>query len=182
MFGQIASLISAGHETSVSLIAFCVFSLLSDRSQWEALCADPALASAAVKEGLRHECPAVSAWRFATADVDLAGVRIPAGAKVLLLLSSANRDESVYPDAHRFDIARTSDTPNLGFGWGIHLCVGATLARVDVEIGLQALAERLPSLRIAPGAALTFRPSVAVRMPAGDFRVTWDVPAGPESR
>jgi len=173
MFGQIAALISAGHETSISLIAFCVFYLLSDRRQWEALCADPRLAAATVKEGMRYESPAVSTWRVAREDTELSGVTVPAGGKVLVLIASANRDRSFCEHADTFDIARKTDVPNLGFGWGPHLCVGATLARVDVEVALQVLAERLPGLRLAPGARITFRPGITVRMPANDFRVEW---------
>ena len=182
MFGQIAALISAGHETSISLIAFCVFYLLSDRRQWEALCADPRLAAATVKEGMRYESPAVSTWRVAREDTELSGVTVPAGGKVLVLIASANRDRSFCEHADTFDIARKTDVPNLGFGWGPHLCVGATLARVDVEVALQVLAERLPGLRLAPGARITFRPGITVRMPANDFRVEWGAENTPGGR
>jgi len=116
MFGQIAALISAGHETSISLIAFCVFYLLSDRRQWEALCADPRLAAAAAKEGMRFESPAVSTWRVAREDTELSGVAVPAGGKVLVLIASANRDRSICEPADTFDIAHKTDVPNLGFG------------------------------------------------------------------
>jgi cytochrome P450 len=90
-----------------------------------------------------------------------------------VLIASANRDRNICEHTDTFDIARKTDVPNLGFGWGPHLCVGATLARVDVEVALQVLAERLPGLRLAPGARITFRPGITVRMPANDFRVEW---------
>ncbi len=71
-------------------------------------------------------------------------------------------------------MSNTSSVRHLGFGWGPHLCVGATLARVDVEVGLQVLAQRLPSLRLVPGGQITFRSSITVRIPASGFRVEWD--------
>jgi len=100
-------------------------------------------------------------------------VTVPAGGKILVLIASANRDQGICEHADTFDIAHKTAEPNLGFGWGPHLCVGATLARVDVEVALQVLAERLPGLRLAPGARITFRPGITVRMPAGDFGVEW---------
>ena len=118
MFGQIAALISAGHETSISLIAFCVFYLLADRRQWEALCADPGLAAAAVKEGMRYESPAVSTWRVAREDTDLSGVTVPAGGKVLVLIASANRNRDICEHADTFDLAHKTDVPNLGSAGG----------------------------------------------------------------
>jgi cytochrome P450 len=74
---------------------------------------------------------------------------------------------------HTSRSARRKRRASMRFGWGPHLCVGATLARVDVEVALQVLAERLPGLRLAPGAGITFRPGITVRMPANDFRVEW---------
>ena len=166
---------SAGHETTTNLIARGVALLLTDRRQWHDLCANPTLAAAAVEETLRFDGPAKTMPRTATTDVEVAGVRIPAGERVLPMFTSANRDETVFPDADRFDIHRPRpDQPHLGFGRGQHYCAGAGLGRLEGRIALEVLARRLPGLRLDPVAPLRFRANTVIRS-LRELPLRWDV-------
>ena len=173
--GQLTSVASAGHETTTNLIAMGVRLLLADRPQWEALCADPGLAAAAVEETLRFDGPAKTMPRTTTADVEVGGVRIPAGERVLPMFTSANRDETVFPDAGRFDIHRPRpEHPHLGFGRGQHYCAGAGLGRLEGRVALEVLARRLPGLELEADAPLCFRPNTVIRS-LRSLRLRWDV-------
>jgi cytochrome P450 len=164
LIGQLTSVVSAGHETTTNLIAVGVALLLADRRQWEDLCADPTLAAAVVEETLRFDGPAKAMPRTATTDVELSGVHIPAGDRVLAMLTSANRDGLVFADADRLDIHRPRpDHPHLGFGRGHHYCAGAALGRLEGRIALEVLAQRLPGLHLAPAAPRRFGPNAVIR-------------------
>ena len=177
LVGQLTSVASAGHETTTNLIAIGVAHLLADRRQWRDLCADPTLAAAAVEEILRFDGPAKAMPRTATTDVEVAGVRIPAGERVLPMFTSANRDATVFPDADRFDIHRPRpDHPHLGFGRGQHYCAGAGLARLEGRVALEVLARRLPGLRLEPAVPLRFRANVVIRS-LHELRLRWESPA-----
>jgi cytochrome P450 len=163
----------AGHETTVSLIATGVVLLMRHPDQLAALRADPALIGPAVEEILRYDGPAEgSLLRVATADLELGGVRIRKGDAVVAMNSSANYDERRFADPARFDITRR-DNPHLGFGYGIHFCIGAPLARLEGQIALAALLDRFPYLRLAvPQQEIVWRPAMSVRGPAA-VPVTW---------
>ena len=145
---QIVTLIIGGSDTTRSGLTALV-SLLLQHGQWQAVCADPSLAEAAVLEGLRYEPPAGSIGRVVTEPLDVGGVPFGAGALLSLSILSAQRDEAVFADPERFDIART-DHPrwSLSFGGGPHRCLGEALARAEMEEALIALAERLPELKL----------------------------------
>jgi cytochrome P450 len=139
----------AGYENTVQLIGNAVLALLRHPDQLAALREEPARLPAAVAEFSRYEGPALLAIRrFATEDVTLGGVTVPAGETVLLSLAAANRDPALFPDPDRLDLTRDA-SGHLALGHGIHHCLGAPLARAETEIALAALLERFPELALA---------------------------------
>lgn len=144
-----AMLLFAGHETTVSRIDVGTLLLLAHPTQAAALRADPALVGSAVEEILRMAAPASGGLpRYAHADIDIAGVTIRAGDAVLLTASVANRDPAAFPEPDRFDITRDPN-PHLAFGHGPRYCIGASLARVELQAVFSALPTRFPTLRLA---------------------------------
>jgi cytochrome P450 len=166
--------LTAGHETTSSLIGNAARRLLEQRGIWEQLCADPSLIPGAVEEVLRFDGPVVSWRRRAKRDVEIAGVVIPGGAQLLLLLGSANRDDTVFDNADRLDIRRGNATAHLSFGHGIHFCLGAALARLEARVVFEILTARLPSLRLVAGQQIRFVPSTSFRGPLA-LEAEWDV-------
>jgi P450-derived glycosyltransferase activator len=157
-------LLVAGFETTVNLVGNAVNALLDHPEQWEALCADPAgLAGAAVEETLRYDPPVQRTARCALEDVDLDGHPVARGQFVVTLIGAANRDPAAFPDPDTFDITRTQTADHLAFSSGIHYCVGQPLARLEGEIALRRLAERMPNLQRA--GRLRRRSSSIVRGP-----------------
>ncbi len=157
-------LLGAGYENSVNLVGNGVVVLLRHPEQLRAARRTPAALDQAVEELLRFDPPApVAIRRFPTEDVTIGGVTIPAGAPVLLSLAEANRDPARFRDADRLDIRRP-DNGHLSFGYGIHFCLGAPLARVQAVVGIGTLLRRLPGLALAvPAEELRWRPSFRVR-------------------
>jgi len=127
---------AAGTETLTKLLANAAVLFHRWPDQWQKLQADTSLAPGAVEETLRYWAPSQYQGRVVTEDVQVHGATVPAGARVLLVTGSANRDEREYEDADRFDIQRK---PHLavGFGHGLHFCLGAALARLEGRVGLQ---------------------------------------------
>jgi cytochrome P450 len=155
----------AGHETTTNLLGNSFRRLLADRSSWEAICLDPSLIPNAVEEVLRFDS-SVIAWRHKTRqEVEIGGVRVPANAKLLLLLGSANRDPSIFPNPDHFDIRRPNAREHLSFGYGPHNCLGAPLARLEARVVLEEVSRRLPTLRLAGDARLEFPASISMRGP-----------------
>jgi hypothetical protein len=142
-------LLGAGFETTVNLLGNAVVLLDRHRDQWEALLADPAGWPNAVEEVLRHDSPVQLTGRTARADVEVAGRRVREGTRITVLLGAANRDPEVFADPARFDVTRRNARDHLAFSGGVHYCVGAGLARLEGAVGLRALAERFPRLRVA---------------------------------
>ena len=138
---------SAGTETLTKLLANAVVLFERNPQEWRKVLADPGLIAGAVEETLRYWPPAQYQGRVLTDDVSLHGVRMPKGARVLLITGSANRDERQYPDPDRFDIDRAQHLA-LGFGHGIHFCLGAALARLEGRVGLEEFATRFPRYEI----------------------------------
>jgi cytochrome P450 len=142
-------LLVAAHETTSKQITNGVLALLLNPAQLELLRARPGLAAGAVEELLRYEGPSLSAsLRFTTEPVEVAGVVIPEGEFVLLSLASGNRDPEKFPNPDRLDITRATQG-NLAMGHGIHHCVGAALARLELEIVFSRLLARFPHLELA---------------------------------
>ncbi|WP_338023492.1 cytochrome P450 [Archangium primigenium] len=147
--GMVVLLLGAGHETTVNLIGNGVWALLRHPEQLERLRKDPSLAGPAVEEVLRYRGPVeVATHRWAREDLALRGQVVPAGHTVYVSLLAANHDPAQFPEPERFDITREPNR-HLGFGFGIHYCVGAPLARLEATLALPLLFERLPRLRLA---------------------------------
>ncbi|WP_405083002.1 cytochrome P450 [Paenibacillus chitinolyticus] len=148
LLSMITLLIFAGHETTSNLIATGAFTLLDHPEQLEKLKSDLSLVPSAVEELLRFNGPATIAGpRFATEDLELAGQAIKKGDIVIPVLKSANRDENQFTQPEELDITRTIHR-HLAFGQGIHMCLGAPLARVEGDIAFTTLLRRLPNLRL----------------------------------
>ncbi len=137
-------LFSAGTETVARLLGWFAVLLPDHPDQRDALAAEPALLPDAVEELLRYEAPSPVQGRWLTEEVELHGVTIPAGSKVLLLTGSAGRDERAYPDPDRLDVRRRIDN-HVSFGHGIHFCVGASLARLESRIAMEETLTRFPA-------------------------------------
>src|SRR5262249_10880856 len=142
-------LIVAGHDTTASLIGNSVVALLRHPDDLEELHADPAKLPTAIEELMRFDAPVPHAtFRYAREAIELGGVTIPAGAQVLINLAAANRDARFCPSPEALDIHR-SEVRHLGFGHGIHFCLGAPLARMEGQVALSGLIRRFPDLRLA---------------------------------
>jgi cytochrome P450 len=148
LVGTAALLLMAGHEATVNVLGNGVLALLRHRSQWLRLRDDPPVAATCVEELIRYDSPLQLFERTAVADVEIGGVQIRTGHKVAALLGAAARDPAVFKDPDILDVGRTPN-PHLGFGAGIHYCLGAPLARVEVHAALLALTRVLPDLQLA---------------------------------
>lgn len=141
-------LLVAGNVTTTNLIGNAVLCLLEHPAAERRLRAEPGLLPATIEEVLRHRSPVQAVFRVTVCAVEVAGQRIPAGETVIAWLGSANRDGRRIPDPERFDPGRRPN-PHVGFGHGIHFCLGAPLARLEAQVALEALLARLPALRRA---------------------------------
>jgi cytochrome P450 len=143
-------LLNAGHEATVNTLGNGVRALMHHRDQWERLVDGTVPAAAGLEELIRFDPPLQLFERWVLEDgVEVAGAPIPRGAKVAMLFGAANRDPRVFPEPDRFDVARPNAAEHIGFGGGIHVCIGAPLARVELEASLRALVERCPNLELA---------------------------------
>jgi cytochrome P450 len=159
-------LLIAGHETTTSMSSNAIVTLMQHRDAWDRLCAEPALIPNAVEELLRFDSSVITWRRKALKAVEIAGVAIPEGANLLLALCSGNRDDAHFPEPERFDVERENAKTHLSFGFGIHYCLGAPLARLELKVILEELTCRLPSLRLAPEQTWAFPPNTSFRGPA----------------
>jgi cytochrome P450 PksS len=149
LISMIFLLLFAGHETTVNLIGNGTLALLENPDQLQKLREHPELIDSAIEELLRYTNPVGQPGpRFAREDMELHGHKIPKGSAVMPLLASANRDEAAFENADRLDIARTPNR-HVAFGYGIHYCLGAPLARLEGRIAILKLVRRFPELRLA---------------------------------
>jgi len=143
-------LLNAGHEATVNTLGNGVRALLHHRDQWDRLVAAEVEPAAAVEELIRWDPPLQLFERWVLEDgVEIAGQAVPRGAKVALLFGAANRDPRVFDDAEAFDVGRANAAEHIGFGGGIHVCIGAPLARIELEAALRALVQAKPLLELA---------------------------------
>jgi pimeloyl-[acyl-carrier protein] synthase len=154
-------LLAAGHETTTHVIATGVRALLLEGEPWERLVHDPPLVAGAVEELLRWEAPVQLTFRDALEDGEIAGQQVRAGQQVAAVLGSANRDPERFPEPDRLDITRPEASHHLTFSGGIHYCLGASLARMEVAVALAALTRRWPGMRL--DGEPTWRSSVLLR-------------------
>ena len=144
--------LAAGFETTVNLLGNAIALLDRHPDQHARLRADGALWPNAVDEALRLDPPVLMTGRVSTRPTSGVGLDLPAGAQVVTLLAGANRDPRVFADPDRFDVARENARDHVSFSGGRHFCLGASLARMEGEVGLRALVDRFPDLRLLPGA------------------------------
>src|ERR1700739_2279747 len=144
-------LLPAGVETTYRALGSLLFALLSDPAQLAAIRADRSLLPQAIEEGVRWEAPLLTITRVTTRDTELGGVPIPAGSTVMPMLGAANRQEDRYPDPDTFNIYHQAKA-NLGWGHGVHVCLGMHLARLEMRTAINLLLDRLPNLRLDPDA------------------------------
>ncbi|ONI80054.1 cytochrome [Actinosynnema sp. ALI-1.44] len=144
--------LAAGFETTVNLLGNGIALLHDNPRQLDALRQDPALWPNAVDEALRVDPPVLLTARTCLRDTTLAGVRVPKEAMVVGILAGANRDPGLFDDPARFDVTRPNAREHVSFSAGRHYCLGAALARMEGEVGLRAVFDRYPDLRLKPGA------------------------------
>jgi cytochrome P450 len=173
---EIASLIFgllfAGHETTTTFLTNAVRQLLMREGAWQELTQDPTRIAAAVEELLRLDTSGIAWRRLVVRDSVVGGVAIGAGSRLLLLLGSANHDETKFSCPHQLDPGRPNARDHLSFGFGIHYCLGAALARLESRVVLGCLADRLPTLRLAAGQQPVFLPNLTFRGPQ-ELWVEW---------
>jgi hypothetical protein len=148
-FSACRLLLVAGHETTTNLVGNGLLALLRHRDQLQLLLEHRALIPAAVEELLRFDSPVQLTVRIATQPQELGGKRIAPGDQLIALLGAANRDPEQFPDPDRLMITR-EEKRHLAFGHGIHFCLGAPLARLEMQVALSALLERFPQLHLTP--------------------------------
>jgi cytochrome P450 len=163
----------AGHEAVTALICNALMCLLPRRAAWEEIVADPGLIRNAVEEVLRFDSSQIAWRRITTRPTEVGGFRLPADAKLFLNFAAANRDDALFEEPDSFDIHRPNANKHISFGKGVHFCLGIHLARLEVAIVLEALAERVPSLALVPDQPFRFFPNVTFRGPE-KMRVQWD--------
>lgn len=163
----------AGHDPVTALLCNTLLCLLPRREQWDALVADPSLATNAVEETLRYESSQISWRRITTQDTTLGGVDLPAGTRLFLNFASANHEPELFDQPEVFDIHRPDANRHISFGKGIHFCLGSQLARMEARIALELLSQRLPSLRLVDDQQLTYFPNITFRGPEA-LRIAWD--------
>lgn len=160
-------LLVGGNETTRNLLGNAVWRLATDPELRDRLAANPTQISRAAEELLRLESPLQGVFRIATVDTEVAGTRVPAGAKLMIMLGAANQDTDRFRAS--FDWEHASASAHLAFGKGIHACIGAPLARVEIRIALATLLRRLPGLRLEESQQLQRAPLIAIR----GFRELW---------
>jgi cytochrome P450 len=140
-------LLVGGNETTTSLMTNLMWRLLEVPSRWQTILDDASMIPGAIEESLRFDPPVLGLYRNTTRDVALHDVNIPEGSKVYLNYAAANRDEAVFERPDEFDIGRPTRR-HLSFGLGVHFCIGAPTARLETEVALQLLRERMPDLQL----------------------------------
>lgn len=172
--------IVAAHETTANATANALRLLLQHPSAWREICENPALIPNAVEECLRMSGSIIAWRRVALHDVTVGDVAVPAGARLLIVMTSGNHDDARFADADLLDIHRDNAGDHLSFGYGAHQCMGKNLARMEMQVFLEELSRRLPHMRLAEQ-RFSFVPNIAFRGPE-HLWVQWDPNDNPERR
>ena len=159
----VRELIVAGNETTIRALADIILNLDTMPGVWDRLRDDEQFRRGVVEEGIRLAAPVMGLWRKATCDTEIGGVMIPTDSTLFLAFSSANRDDSVFEEPDAFDPLRQNVREHLAFGHGIHVCVGAGLARIEAMSALRALADNVSALEVVDRDALRYGPSYGLR-------------------
>ena len=158
----LVSLVIAGHETTTQLLGNGLFLLLSQPERWNALCAHPEDIPQTIEEIVRYDSPVPAFFRTTTREATVGNITFPPDTLLMVVYGSANRDESQFPHADQFDMHRAPNR-HLAFGYGVHFCVGAFLARKQGQMAFETLCQRLPTLRLASGQTFTHAPILRQR-------------------
>tara|TARA_R110002020_G_scaffold34530_6_gene104957 strand:- start:751 stop:1983 length:1233 start_codon:yes stop_codon:yes gene_type:complete len=162
----------AGHETTTSLMANGIRELLLHRDSWKAICSHPELIPNAVEEVLRYS-PSIVSWRRRTLEDSVIGdVEIPANSNLLIVMGSANRDESNFENGEEFDITRENSKEHLSFGFGIHFCLGSPLAKLEFKTVLEELTRLVPNMKLKENQEFKFAENTSFRAPVS-LEVEW---------
>jgi cytochrome P450 len=163
MLSIVQQLLVAGNETTTKSLTEAMVLLARDPEQWAKLQAQPDRAGPVSEEVLRLSTPTQGMFRIATRDTEIDGMPIPAGARVVLVYSAANRDLSVWDDPDEFRPDRDNLKEHLAFGKGIHFCLGAPLSRLELQVALAVLSRRLGQLRLPESNDFAYHPSFLLR-------------------
>jgi cytochrome P450 len=171
--GVLYSTLFAGHETTSTFMGNYVLTMMDNRDAWDAIKADHSLIPNAVEEMLRF-MPSVVGWRRkARTACTVGGVDLPAGAEILMITGSANRDEGHFPNGEALDIRRENARTHVSFGYGIHYCLGFQLAKMEAAILLRQLVTRFPTMRLTPGFVAEYHRNITFRVPKS-VMLEWD--------
>jgi cytochrome P450 len=168
------SLLAAGHESTTAQLSLILKNLLEQPERWEMLRRDRSLIPNAIEECMRYESVAAGMIRTTTQEVELGGVRIPKGERLLLLFGSANHDEAHHKLPEQLDLRR-ENPQHLTFGRGIHFCMGVTLARMELRLAVELLMERIPELRLVPGQDYGYHQSLVTMRAIRQLHARWPV-------
>jgi len=163
----------AGHEIVSNFLSNTLLALLPRRRDWQAICGDAKLIPNALEEVLRFDSPQTSWRRVTRVDTRIGGIDIPAGTPIFLSLGAANHEQGEFEAPASFDLRRDNARKHISFGYGIHFCLGARLARLEAKIAIETLAERIPSLRLSAQQALHYSPNITFRGPT-ELYIDWD--------
>lgn len=161
--GHLCNVVLAGHETTAKLMGNMLHNILTQRELWDTLIAHPGYIPGAVNEFIRYDTSLMGLYRVTTHDVAIGDVTVPAHSRVWVAYAAGNHDPAVFPEPNTIDIHRDNATENLTFGYGIHYCLGAPLAKLELQIVLEELTRRMPSLRFIPDQQLVFNPNFILR-------------------
>jgi cytochrome P450 len=170
---HMSEMILAGTDTTANLMGFTVMLLDRHPDQRQKVIGHPEAIPNTIEEVLRRRAPAIGVFKTTSRDVEVRGQTIPAGSVVWLALASAAVDEHMFPDPQRFDVERANAAEHVSFGKGRHFCIGAPLSRVEAKVGLEALFERIPDIRVVPGRQPEFLEIVLTTL-MKDLWVEWD--------